>query len=163
LANLQAELKGEFENLARSYARLSRDVGGRMDFACDLDSDDALAAAEQEKSYLQQAFFVIGFGALERQITLLASAKLADPYRAAAMRDAPFERRLEIAIKVAQEALNARIVWGAAAPAIRSWYGIRNEIAHGQPATQLFDVLEVIYCANEVAATLDQVNAAVKE
>jgi len=43
---------------------------------------------------------------------------------------------------------------------ILSWYKIRNFVAHGEPPTQLADVPTVLYQANEVAGTLDDVNHA---
>jgi len=38
-------MNSDLDSLARSYTRLSRDVGGRIEFACDLDSADALTQA----------------------------------------------------------------------------------------------------------------------
>jgi hypothetical protein len=150
-------LRGELEKLASSYARLSHDVGGRINFACDLNSDVALDLAEQEKAHLDQAFFVLGFAALERQVTLLASARLADAGRREAMREASFEKRWQASIQVANEILGIEIPWRTAERVIFSWYSIRNLIAHGQSPTQLADVPSVLYRADDVAATLAEV------
>jgi len=150
-------LKTELDSIARSYARLSHDIGGRINFACDLDDDDALGIAEQEQAHLDQAFFVLSFAALERQITLLASARFAAADRRIAMREAPFQKRWEASIQVAKEILRVDIPWQTEGRTVLSWYEIRNFIAHGDSPTQLVDVPTVLYRANEVAATLDQV------
>jgi hypothetical protein len=150
-------LKSELESIARSYARLSHDIGGRINFACDLDNDDALETAAQEKTHFDQAFFVLSFAALERHITLLASARLVDANRRDGMRGADFETRWDTSIQVAEETLGIDVQWKSAKREILSWYTIRNFIAHGEPPTQLTDIPSVLYRANEVAATLDQV------
>jgi hypothetical protein len=152
-------MNSDLDSLARSYTRLSRDVGGRIEFACDLNSADALSIAEQEKDHLDQAFFVLSFSALERKITLLASARQATADQRAAMRGAAFDKRLESAVKVAREMLRTDPEWasGERQSIIRNWYAIRSEIAHGDPPTQLFDVPPVIYLADDIAATLDRV------
>jgi hypothetical protein len=81
-------MNSDLDSLTRSYTRLSRDVGGRIEFACDLDSADALTVAEREKDHPDQAFFVLSFSALEKKITLLASARQAT----ADQRTAPLAR-----------------------------------------------------------------------
>jgi hypothetical protein len=154
----------DLDSLTRSYTRLSRDVAGRIEFAFDLDSEDALAVAEQEKNHLDQAFFVLGFSALEKKVTLLASMQLADAGRRTAMRDAAFNKRLESAVKVAREVLGTDPLWAldATLSDIRNWYVIRNDIAHGDFPTQLFHVPPVIGLAGQIAATLDEVINRVK-
>lgn len=147
----------ELESLVRSYTRLSRDVGGRINFACDLNNDDALTVAEQEKTHLDQAFFVLSFAALENQITSLACARLTAEDRRTAMRDAAFEKRWDAAIKVAQEILKTDVPWESARPIVLSWYTIRNDVAHGRPPSQLADVPTVLYRADKIAATFDHV------
>jgi len=155
-------MDSDLDSLTRSYARLSRDVGGRIEFACDLDSADALSVVEQEKDHLDQAFFVLGFSALEKKITLLASSRQTTAGQRTAMRGAAFDRRLESAVKVAREVLGIESEWASAAAVstIRNWYDIRGEIAHGDPPTQLVDVPPVIFLANDVATTLEQVTRA---
>lgn len=146
------------ESLVRSYSRLSRDVGGRINFACDLNNDDALAIAEQEKAHLDQAFFVLGFAALESQVTTLACARLpADEKRRTAMREASFEKRWDAAAQVAQETLGAAAPWTQARSIVLSWYKIRSDIAHGRAPSQLADVPSVVYRADEIATTHAQV------
>lgn len=150
----------ELESLVRSYTRLSRDVGGRINFACDLNNDDALTVAEQEKAHLDQAFFVLSFAALENQITSLACARLAAEDRKTAVRSAALAERWDAAVKVAQEVLKTGVPWESSRPIVLSWYTIRNDIAHGRPPSQLADVPTVLYSADEIAATFDQVVAA---
>ena len=150
-------MKSELDNLARSYARLSHDVGGRINFACDLNNDDALKVAEQEKDHLDQAFFILSFAALEKQITSLACARLADADRQAAMRDADFQKRWRTSIQVAEETLGIDVEWSTTERTISSWYRIRNLIAHGQSPTQLADVPTILFQADKVAETLEQV------
>ncbi len=147
----------ELESLARSYSRLSRDAGGRINFACDLNNEDALNVAEQEKIHLDQAFFIWSFAALENQVTSLACARLIAEDRRTAMRGADLEKRWDAAVKVAQEILRIGVPWESARPIILSWYTIRNDIAHGRPPSQLADVPTVLYRADEIAATFDQV------
>jgi hypothetical protein len=160
LAAFKIALNSELESLVRSYARLSRDVGGRINFACDLNNDDALRAAEREKVHLDQAFFVLSFAALENQVTSLACARLPAGDRRTAMRDADFEKRWEAAIKVARELLGTAVSWEPSRQVVLSWYTIRSDIAHGRPPSQLADVPNVLYRADEIAATFDQVMAA---
>jgi hypothetical protein len=157
LVVVEITLNTELESLVRSYSRLSYDVGGRINFACDLNNDEALSAAEREKVHLDQAFFVLSFAALESQITTLACARLATQARRAAMRDVDFEKRWDAAVKVAQEATGAAIPWEAARPIVLSWYKIRSDIAHGRSPSALADVPAVLYQASDVAATLDRV------
>lgn len=141
----------------RSYARLSRDVGGRINFACDLNNDDALRVAEREKVHLDQAFFVLSFAALENQITSLACARLAVDDRRAEMRGADFEKRWEAALKVAREILETAIPWETARSVVLSWYTIRSDIAHGRAPSQMADIPTVLYRADEIAETFAQV------
>jgi hypothetical protein len=154
-------MDSDLGSLTRSYARLSRDVGGRIEFACDLDSAEALSAAEQEKDHLDQAFFVLGFSALEKRITLLASSRQSTVNQRT-MRGTAFDKRLESAVKVAREVLGIEPQWASTATVstIRNWYNIRSEIAHGDSPAQLFDVPPVMYLADDVATTLEQVTLA---
>ncbi len=115
----------ELESLVRSYTRLLYDVGGRINFACDLNNEDALNVAEREKVHLDQAFFVLSFAALENQVTSLACARLTSEDRRAGMRDAGFEHRWETAVRVARETVGIAVRWQAAQPIVLSWYKIR--------------------------------------
>lgn len=152
----------DLDNIAQSYARLSRDVGARISSAIDqIESAPAvLEGAEYEHSLLEKAFFVLIFAALERRITLLASVKLKEALRRDAMRDAKFRTRLETAIKVAREVLGADPPWMSSASELESWNEIRNEIAHGDPPTQFFNIPVVIAKSVEIAQTLDEVDRA---
>jgi hypothetical protein len=108
---------------------------------------------------LDQAFFVLSFSALEKKITQLASVRQSTASQRTAMRGAAFDRRLESAVKVAREVLGIDPEWasGTNQSTIRNWYAIRNEIAHGDSPTQLFDVPPVIYLADDIAATLERI------
>jgi len=97
---------------------------------------------------------------LEREVTTLAVAKLAATNREQALRDASFEKRLQIAMDVTQETLGVVVPWRAAERKILSWYRIRSDIAHGRPPSQLVNVPAVIFQAEEIAATLQQVKQA---
>jgi hypothetical protein len=157
LVVVETTLKSELESLSRSYARLSHDVGGRINFACDVDNDDAFKMAEREKVHLDHAFFVLSFAALEHQITLLACAREADVNRKTAMRDAKFKDRWQAAAKVAGETLGRPCPWEAARQVVLSWYDIRSDIAHGRSPSQFVDVPPILGQAREIATTLDQV------
>lgn len=150
-------MNNELESLVRSYARLSRDVGGRINFACDLNNDDALRVAEREKVHLDQAFFVLSFAALENQVTSLACARQTGADRKTAMRVASFEKRWEAAIAVARDTLKTELPWEATKREVLSWYTIRSDIAHGRSPLTLADVPTVLYRAEAVATTSDQV------
>jgi hypothetical protein len=152
----------DLDNIARSYARLSRDVGARISSAIDLNDivPAVLEGAEQEHGLLEKAFFVLSFAALERRITLLASAKLKEALRRDAMRDAKFHTRLETAIKIAREVLGTDPSWMSSASELESWNEIRNEIAHGDPPTQFFNIPVVIAKGMEIAETHDEVDRA---
>lgn len=154
----------DLDDIARSYARISRDVGARISSAIDLNDIESAPAildgAEQEHSLLEKAFFVLSFAAVERRITWLASVKLKEALRRDAMRDAKFHTRLETAIKVAREVLGADPSWMSSASELESWNEIRNEIAHGDPPTQFFNIPLVIAKGREIAETLDEVDHA---
>jgi hypothetical protein len=150
-------LNADLESLARSYARLSRDVGGRINFACDLDNERALETAEREKAHLDQAFFVLSFAALENQVTSLACLRLGEDAREAAMRDAAFEKRWDVAAQVAREVLGLAAQWETMRAVILSWYRIRSDIAHGRAPSQLADIPAVLAQADQLGSTLVQV------
>jgi hypothetical protein len=150
-------LNNELESLVRSYARLSRDVGGRINFACDLNNDDALKVAEREKVHLDQAFFVLSFAALENQVTSLACARQTGTDRKIAMRDSSFEKRWDAAVAVARDTLGTELPWEATKREVLSWYTIRNDVAHGRSPLTLADVPTVLYRAEAVATTSDQI------
>ena len=149
-------MNSEIESLIRAYNRLSRDVGGRINFACDLNNDDALKVAEQEKEHLDQAFFVLSFAALENQVTSLASANLTDGNCRAFMREAKFEQRWDAAAKVA-ETTGTAIPWGKDRSIVLSWYKIWSDIAHGRSPSLLADIVPILTTANQIAATFDDV------
>jgi len=153
-------MDSDLDSLSRSYSRLSKDVGGRIEFACDLNSTDALNVAEQEKALLDQAFFVLSFSALEKKITSLASARQSTPNRRARMRSSGFDKRLDTAIRIVREVLGSVPEWASETPTIKNWNAIRNEIAHGDPPTQLFNVPPVISLADAIGTSLDRVVSA---
>jgi hypothetical protein len=152
-------LNADLESLARSYARPSRDVGGRINFACDLNNDEALRVAEREKAHLDQAFFVLSFAALENQVTSLACARLGDEVRGVAMRNAAFEKRWDVAAMVGKEILGAAVQWEMERAVVPSWYRIRSDIAHGRAPSQLADIPDVLEQADKIALTFDRVAA----
>jgi uncharacterized small protein (DUF1192 family) len=164
MASAKATVSYDLDNIARSYARLSRDVGARISSAIDLNdigsAPAVLDGAEQEHNLLEKAFFVLSFAALEQRITLLASAKLKEALRRDAMRDAKFHTRMETAIKVAREVLGDDPSWMSSASELESWYEIRNEIVHGDPPTQFFNIPVVIAIAMEIVETHDEVDRA---
>jgi hypothetical protein len=149
----------ELDSLVRSYARLSRDVGGRINFALDSNSDGALSSAEREKVHLDQAFFVLSFAALENQVTSLACGRIDAADRKTAMRDASFERRWDAAVSLAKDVLRSPPPWAVARSAVLSWYKIRSDIAHGQAPSELADVPTIIYQADEIAQTFELIKA----
>jgi hypothetical protein len=155
-------LSTDLDRLGKAYRRLAADTGSRIDFANDADSDALRAIAEEEKSYLDQAFFVLMFGVLEKQVSLLAVARTAGVERRMAMRRAAFEKRLDVAIKVASEVRPG----GAAEEAANAkdlfldWYGIRNDIAHGEPSTELLDLVGLLHRAKAMSALLGDVQRA---
>jgi len=142
-------MNSKLDSLASSYTRLSRDVAGRIEFAFDLDSDDALRLAEQEKEHLDQAFFVLSFSALEKNITALASARLSTGMQRAGLRSAPFDKRLETALKVAREVLRDEPEWASRQklPTILNWYEIRNEIAPAGYKSVLYSLCALVAVA----------------
>jgi hypothetical protein len=152
-------LNADLESLVRAYARLSRDVGGRINFACDLNNDQALQAAEREQAHLDQAFFVLSFAALENQVTSLACARLSDDVGGTAMRNAAFEKRWDVAATLAKEILSAAARWETGRAIVLSWYRIRSDIAHGRAPSQLADVPDVLEPADQIALTFDRVAA----
>jgi hypothetical protein len=122
-----------------------------------VDNEEALAAAEREKLHLDQAFFVLSFAALEKHITSLACARMAEPDRRTAMREARFGDRWDAAVTVATETLGTNSSWEGSRREVLSWYKIRSDIADGRLPTTLTDVPTVLYRADEIAITSDQV------
>ncbi len=150
-------MNAELESLVRSYARLSYDVIGRINFACDVNNDEALRVVEREQLQLDQAFFVLSFAALEYHITSIACARLTGEDRRIAMRSADFGRRWDVAAKLARETLATEVPWERSRPLVLNWYAIRSDITHGRPPSQLADVPTVVHQADQIAATHDQV------
>ena len=75
------------------------------------------------------------------------------------MRTAGFDKRLESAIRIVREVLGSDPEWASRTQltTITNWYAIRNEIAYGDPPTQLVDVPPVIYLADAIGTTLERV------
>lgn len=151
----------DLDRLGRAYKRLAADTGSRMDFACDIGSDDALKVAEEERYFLDQSFFVLLFGVLERQINQLAMARLPDEERRAAMRSARFERRLDTATKVAAEIVGTERAGSitSAREKTAEWYETRSDIAHGEAPTALVDMAGLLQQAKAISALFDEVQA----
>ena len=64
---------------------------------------------------------------------------------------------MQTSVTVAEEILQINVLWKAAEREVASWYKIRSAIAHGQSPSQLADVPRVLYRADEIAATLEEV------
>jgi hypothetical protein len=133
-----------------------------MDFACDIGSDDALRVAEEERNFLDQSFFVLLFGVLERQINQLAMARLPSQERRTAMRSAKFENRLDAATKVASEIVGTERANSitSARGKILEWYETRSDIAHGEALTTLVDIAGLLQQAKVISTLFDEVQAA---
>jgi hypothetical protein len=158
LAGIEASVIPGLDTLARAYTRLAADVQARLNFACDSNSDTAFATAEQEQAYLDQAFFVLSFAKLEKQLYFLAGMRMSSDQRLA-LREQKFERRLEVAIRVATETLGTAPEWCAASSTIEGWYTIRNNIAHGDVPASIANIVAVLTMANVVAQTLENCHA----
>jgi hypothetical protein len=133
-----------------------------MDFACDIGSDDALKVAEEERNFLDQSFFVLLFGVLERQINQLAMARSPDAKQRTAMRSAKLKNRLDAATKVASEIAGTELANSitSARGTILEWYDTRNDIAHGEAPTTLVDIAGLLQRAKAISMLFDEVQAA---
>jgi hypothetical protein len=97
---------------------------------------------DREQTILDAAFFLLAFGQVERCINALASVRLQRDRERAAIRQVPFERRL-------QTALADRTRRGLRNE-ISSWYDIRNRVAHGELVASAFNLAAVFTRCREL-------------
>jgi hypothetical protein len=94
------------------------------------------------------AFFVLIFGQLERRITDLAVQKMKREEEKTALRDARFERRLEIALGD-----DHKLRLG-----VEEWYSVRSDVVHGERIAATYHVARVLARARQIEALLDRIS-----
>jgi hypothetical protein len=87
---------------------------------------------------------VLIFGQIERLITELAARKVNRAEERSALREAKFERQLEIALRDERVLRNE----------IADWYSLRNAPAHGQGIASGYGIGKVLLTARVIDALL---------
>jgi len=132
------------DDIEKAYHRAQRSMSREIDEALEIIDDAQFDAWARDKNIVDAGFFILIFGQLERRITDIAVHKVNGPKHQRALRDAPFEKRLEIALRGQPDLIEQ----------IEDWYAVRNDPAHGQHIASGYDIPEVLARAREVDAIL---------
>jgi hypothetical protein len=114
-------LEIDLDDIGSAYSRVRRSIQRALEDAADFDDERRWSALARDQIIVDAAFFILIFGQLEKCITDLAVHKLKREEERAALRDAKFERRLEIALRNDHD-LRA---------GIGEWYSARSDVVHG--------------------------------
>lgn len=132
------------DELANAYRRTQRFITRGMEDALEFNDEAQFDTLDQDRNIIDAAFFVLIFGQLERRITDLAIRKV-QPQQRNAMREAKFEKRLEIALPN-DESLRDEI---------ESWYSNRNAPAHGSGIASGYEIADVLARARQIDQLLN--------
>jgi hypothetical protein len=132
------------DDIANAYRRAQRSIVRGMEDAADFDDDARFAALERDQNIVDAAFFVLIFGQLEKRITDLAIHKAKRQNEKSALRDAKFEKRLEIALRDQPDLRRE----------IEDWYSVRSDPAHCTGIASGYDIGAVLTRAREIDALL---------
>jgi hypothetical protein len=132
------------DDIGGTYARVSRSIERAMEDAADFNDGARYAALKRDQIIVDAAFFALIFGQIERRISELAARKVNRAKEKSALREAKFERRLEIALRDDRVLRNE----------IAHWYSIRNAPAHGQGLASGYDIGKVLLTARVIDALL---------
>lgn len=97
---------------------------------------------ERDRRVVDAAFFILIFGQLENRINSLATRRQQRPEERIAMRDRPFERRLDHALPGTDKEETRK--------EIKNWYDLRNYVAHGERIGSGYNIAEVLRRAREL-------------
>jgi len=87
------------DDLGAAYRRVQRSIARSMEDAADFNDNAVFDALVRDQNIVDAAFFVLIFGQLENRITTLAIQKVPQEAKKNALREAKFEKRLEIALR----------------------------------------------------------------
>jgi hypothetical protein len=132
------------DEISNAHTRVRRSILRGMEDAADFNDGARFSALERDQIIVDAAFFVLIFGQIERRITELAVRKVNRAEERSALRDAKFERRLEIALR------DDRVLRDE----IADWYSIRNAPAHGQGIASGYEIGKVLLTARVIDALL---------
>ncbi len=132
------------DDLAQAYRRVERSIYRGMEDAVDFNDEVRLDALDRDRTIVDAAFFVLIFGQLENRVTQLALQTVSEPKQQQALREAKFEKRLEIALRGRGELRRE----------IKGWCSIRNDVAHGESIASGYEIKSVLSRAEEIDALL---------
>ncbi len=126
-----------------------------MKDALAFDNEEKFELLDRDRNIVEAAFFVLIFGQLERRVTELAVRKVSGQSvrHKAAMRDAKFERRLEVALGD-DPALRTEI---------EAWYSVRNIPAHGSGIASGYEISAILSSARQIDKQLQAVLMAARD
>jgi len=128
------------DDLDNAYRRVRRSIARSMEDAADFNDNAVFDTLARDQNIVDAAFFVLIFGQLENRITTLAIQKEQQETRKNALRDAKFEKRLEIALRGHADLKNE----------IEDWYAVRNDVAHGRGIADGYDIGAVLSKARAI-------------
>jgi hypothetical protein len=135
------------DDIGNAYSRVQRSIQRGMEDAADFGDELRWSALTRDQIIVDAAFFILIFGQLERCITDLAVYNVKRVEAKTALRDAKFERRLEIALRD-DRGFRDRI---------EGWYSVRSDVVHGQDIAAAYDVGAVLATARQIEALLDRI------
>jgi hypothetical protein len=122
------------DDLDNAYRRVRRSIARSMEDAADFNDNAVFDALARDQNIVDAAFFVLIFGQLENRITILAVQKVQQVAKKNALRDAKFEKRLEIALREHADLKSE----------IEDWYVVRSDVAHGGGIAAGYDIGAVL-------------------
>jgi hypothetical protein len=136
------------DDIGGTYARVQRSIERAMEDAADFGDERRWSALVLDQIIVDAAFFVLIFGQLERRITDLAVQKMKREEEKTALRDARFERRLEIALRD-----DHKLRLG-----IEEWNSVRGDVVHSERIAATYHVARVLARARQIEALLDRIS-----
>ena len=134
------------DQLANAYGRAQRAIARSMEDTLDFINEQIFSALELDQNIVDAGFFVLIFGLLESRINLLAARTQGTQASKNAIREAKFEKRVEVALR---EHPNLRTE-------LDDWYSIRSDPAHGRGIAPAYDIAAVLERARQLEALLGQ-------
>jgi hypothetical protein len=131
------------DELAEAYQRVQKAIARPLTDGIILESDPDV---------VDNGFFLLIFGQIERRITDLAVSKAQRQEEKTYWggRSAPFDRKLEFALRDHGTALKDEI---------GNWYDDRSDIAHGRSLASGIEIGPVLARAREIDALLDRIGS----
>jgi hypothetical protein len=126
------------DELADAYQRTQRAITRAI---------ETDAALERDRDIVDDGFFLLIFGQIERRITDLAVEKVERSAEKQYLRgrNAGFDRKIEIALRDQSDELKEDLT---------NWYGVRSDIAHGRSLASGIEIGPVLASAGEIDVLL---------